>query len=540
MDCIDRAIIKGRNVSQFDSLNMQTWEMFERDRNGKKLFLFGTGAVTELFFAKYHDKMPVEGVLDNDGKKQGINVRDLLGGAWENSKRDSLIGDKSVLKAYNPEQIIVLICSLNYGDEIARELRGMGIEHIYSFLIMEAKERDRRGIAREGLAEDEKASYAGRYLEAEIQERKILFRAFGDYADHEKYITEALLKAGQNLDLVWLVSDLHTEVPAGVRKVLHSNWQKAIYEYETARIWVSDLPVPEYIKKKPGQIYIQTKHWASITLKKFYLDTKAFREEPEKLKIWKREGEMIDYIVTGSEFDKESCKRGFGNKCRFIEAGSPRTDAMFHEADNRRKILDYYGIEGKKKLLLYAPTYRFDEEKGSSMHTSRNIEMDFGQIKKALEEKFGGSFMILLRLHPSVSNACSYIEFPPYVVNVSDYGDSQELASAADIMISDYSSIMFEPAFVGKPVFLFATDKREYQEREYDLLIDYDTLPFPIAESNLELAGKIHQFDRKAYEKRVEEFLRLYGVNEDGHASERAAAAIVQLTQGEKSCLRLQ
>ena len=44
----------------------------------------------------------------------------------------------------------------------------------------------------------------------------------------------------------------------------------------------------------------------------------------------------------------------------------------------------------------------------------------------------------------------------------------------------------------------------------------------------------------KYYEKRVEEFLRLYGVNEDGHASERAAAAIVQLTQGEKSCLRLQ
>ena len=125
-------------------------------------------------------------------------------------------------------------------------------------------------------------------------------------------------------------------------------------------------------------------------------------------------------------------------------------------------------------------------------------------------------------------------------MNVSDYGDSQELASAADIMISDYSSIMFDPAFVGKPVFLFATDKREYQEREYDLLIDYDTLPFPTAESNLELAGKIHQFDRKAYERRVEEFLRLYGVNEDGHASERAAAAIVQLTQGEKSCLRLQ
>lgn len=534
MDCIDRTIIKGKYVSKFDELNIQTWEMFERDRSGKKLFLFGAGALTELFFAKSHDKIPVEGVIDNDEKKQKINIRDLLGGAWENSEKDLLISNRAVLKTYDPEQIIVLICSLNYEDEIAQELKDMGIKHIYSFLIMEAKERNKNSRSKEALSENEKEKYVEKYLKAEIQERKILFRAFGDYADHEKYITEALLKTGQNLDLVWLVLDLHTWVPDGVRKVLHSNWKKVIYEYETAKIWVSDLPVPEYIKKKAGQIYIQTKHWASITLKKFYLDTKAFREEPEKLKIWKREGKLIDYIVTGSEFDKESCKRGFGNECRFIEAGSPRTDAMFHETDNRKKIISYYGIEEKKKLLLYAPTYRFDAKKGNSMHTSRNIEMDFGRIKKALEEKFGGSWMILLRLHPSVSCACNAIEFPPYIVNVSDYGDSQELASAADIMISDYSSIMFEPAFVGKPVFLFATDKKEYQEKEYDLLIDYETLPFPIAESNIELEERIRQFDREAYTKRVEEFLRTHGVNEDGHASERVAKAIVQLIQEDK------
>lgn len=531
MDCIDRAIEKGKNVSHFEELNRQTWEMFEKTARNKKVFLFGVGAAMEFFFEKNQGCISVEGVIDNDKQKQGINIRDLLGSAWEYFGKDILISDKSKLKEYDEKNIIVLICSLNYGDEIADELMNMGIEHIYSLICMESQKRAQADAAEEVFSQKNVEYYVEKYLHADIQDRKILFRAFGDYADHEKYITEALLRTGQDFDLVWLVSDMRTQVPDEVRKVLYTNWKKVIYEYETSRIWISDLPVPEYVKKRPGQIYIQTKHWASITLKRFYLDTKAFWSEPEKREVWKREGELIDYIVTGSDFDRESCRRGFGEKCRFMEAGSPRTDAMFHQEGNRRKVAEYYQINEKEKLLLYAPTYRFDTTKGNSIHTSRNIEMDFALMKETLEMKFGGIWRILLRLHPSVSNACNATEFPSYVINVSDYGDSQELASAADVMVSDYSSIMFEPAFVRKPVFLLATDKKEYQEKEYDLLLDYDKLPFPITESNEELAKEIMHFDINEYKRKVEAFLRLYGVNEDGHASERVAKEITRLLE---------
>jgi CDP-glycerol glycerophosphotransferase (TagB/SpsB family) len=85
---------------------------------------------------------------------------------------------------------------------------------------------------------------------------------------------------------------------------------------------------------------------------------------------------------------------------------------------------------------------------------------------------------------------------------------------------------MFEPAFVKKPVFLFATDRKEYIDKEYDLLIDYDTLPFPIAESNEELARNIENFNQAEYEKKLDAFMEKYGVHEDGHASERAAEFI--------------
>lgn len=118
---------------------------------------------------------------------------------------------------------------------------------------------------------------------------------------------------------------------------------------------------------------------------------------------------------------------------------------------------------------------------------------------------------------------------PKYVVNMSAYVDGEEAAAACDIMISDYSSIMFEPAFVKKPVFLFATDKKGYIDKEYDLLIDYDTLPFPIAESNRELIHNIEGFKQDDYENNLDLFMKQYGVHEDGHASERAGKMISDL-----------
>ena len=114
-------------------------------------------------------------------------------------------------------------------------------------------------------------------------------------------------------------------------------------------------------------------------------------------------------------------------------------------------------------------------------------------------------------------------------MDVSDYYDSEELVAASDIMITDYSSIMFEPAFVKKPVFLLAVDRKEYIDGERGLLIDYEDLPFSIAESNDELIQNMERFEQKEYEEKVQQFLDEYGVHEDGHAGERAAVFVSQM-----------
>ena len=114
------------------------------------------------------------------------------------------------------------------------------------------------------------------------------------------------------------------------------------------------------------------------------------------------------------------------------------------------------------------------------------------------------------------------------VIDVSLYQDAQELVAASEVMITDYSSIMFESAYKFNPVFLFAPDRIKYIKEERDLLIDYESLPFDISESNDELIKCISDFNEDLYKKKVKKFLDSYGVHEDGHASERIVDAIVK------------
>lgn len=115
------------------------------------------------------------------------------------------------------------------------------------------------------------------------------------------------------------------------------------------------------------------------------------------------------------------------------------------------------------------------------------------------------------------------------MINISAYPDGEEFIAACDILISDYSSIMFEPAYVKKPVFLYATDIDAYLKNDYELLLDIRSLPFPLAENNEQLMQNIRNFDREQYEARLTEFLDSFHTREDGQACRRITAFIKDL-----------
>lgn len=508
----------------------QTWQEFERDAIGKKIILFGAGKYANRYFNRYGEHTVLDGVIDNSIKKQGCKIQQFMNHAFVPPNANVKISGISILEKYDSESVLVLVSSKDHYETIIQQVEEFGISCCYVMACMEVNEEGSTEEKHIPITDEQRKQFANMCCtQYEINENKIFFNSYGKYTDHGKYITEALLRIRDDLDIVWVLSNLEVEVPSGIRKVYSGNWKQYIYEMETSKVWVLNLELPFYIEKRQGQVYFQTKHWASITLKRFYLDTVAFSGNPERIINWKRDGQLMDYVITGSEFDAASCRRGFGFQGRMLQFGSPRSDGLFLGIGVKNKVYHYYGIEESVHTLLYAPTYRFDKVKGHNFHVSKLIEMDFKLVKRALERRFGGEWQIMLRLHPSVAAMSKNMEYPDFVVDASEYEDSEELVAAADVTISDFSSIMFEPAFIKRPVFLFVTDKDDYLDQEYDLLIDYDTLPFPIAESNEELVHKIEMFDEKQYRRNVTEFLEKYGVNEDGHASERAAAYISQM-----------
>lgn len=531
MDIIQRAMEKELHISENNKLTQQTWQMFTASAADKKVFLFGTGVCAEYFFHNYSD-IRIEGIIDNDVKKQGFQADDFLWEAFKTEYGKLKIFSVDFLKQYNFDEILVLITSTNYYEQIIDDLEKVGIGNYFVLLMMEANKRIESGYVEADNVIFSRADWADVCCRKKIVWNKILFYSFGTYSDHGKYITNALLKIMEDLDIVWAVSDMTLKVPQGVRKIYLGNWKRYIYEMETARIWIYNMPVPPYIIKRQGQIYVQTKHWASITLKKFYLDTRARADMQDSAAYWKQDSYKMDYIITGSDFDTESSRRGFDFHKEVLEVGSPRSDAMFHEKEMKQKVYSRYGLDLEKRMLLYAPTYRYDKNSSANakpIQETREIDLDYEGVKAALQRRFGGEWYIALRLHPGHEKEVEKLKLPEYVIDLSIHEDGEEAAAACDIMISDYSSIMFEPAFVKKPVFLFATDKKEYINKEYDLLIDYATLPFTIAESNEELIRNIECFSQTIYEKDVNCFFDKYGVHEDGHASERAADIIAKL-----------
>ena len=516
-----------RNINKlnFEDPNMKdfkfTWNDFEADLGDKKFIMFGAGVGADFYFLKYGNYSRISMVVDNNHKLQGLPLQAItVGFACEN---ELLIRDPASLD-FIDKNTIILITSMRYYNEIATELKQKGMNKFYSLLCMEAQNRN----VNSGLRIFRHENEWGLHGQA-LNPKKICVATNCDGVGHALAILLKLFRIRSDLDVVWLVKKWNIILDKRIRKILQSNIYACDCELSNAYLWIGDNGVgsfPTRISKRKDQVSIELKHWSSITLKKFALDEKYVSENPSIRKDIELSLSTIDFVMVGSSFDERTCRSGLGIKKGYVHVGSPRSDMLFIQ-DRKKLFLEKYSSLSDKKVLLYAPTFRRAGKEMKEIGYSN--ELDFELIKNTLEEKFGGEWKILLRLHPFVAQYSKEIITPDYVIDVSDYQDVEEIVAASDAVITDYSSIMFEPAYISIPVFLLATDLKEYTYRERDFYIEYETLPFPIAESNDELRRNILKFDKEKYESDTKSFFDKYGVHEDGHAAERAAEFISDL-----------
>lgn len=353
-----------------------------------------------------------------------------------------------------------------------------------------------------------------------IQTNKILFWAnnFHSYGDSPKYISEYLLRNyPEKYELVWVFGNEVTipeNIPQGIRIVRFFSIEY-LKEISTAKIIICNTRTAPYyfFDKRREQIYLQTWH-SSLRLKMIEGDAPSL--SLNYIKSAKEDSKKIDLLLSGCAFSTGVFRRAFWYDGEIMEGGTPRCDLLLEDNSTvKQKVYHHYRLSSDIKLAIFAPTFRDGKE-------AQTHGLNFVGLSKALKAIDNAEWAIGCRYHPNLKDA----PVPDNSIAMTLYPDMQELVAAADLLITDYSSCMFDMAISGKPCILYVPDIEEYTANERKLYFNLNELPFPVALNMDDLYEKIKCFDFEGYQRQVQEFLDSVGNYEDGQATERVAKYI--------------
>lgn len=357
-----------------------------------------------------------------------------------------------------------------------------------------------------------------------ICHNKIVFRSYcgTKYGDSPKYISEALIrladKKHKQVDIVWIVTPGVT-VSGNVRTVQHGTL-RSIYELATARVWVDNTRKELWNRKRSGQYYIQTWH-SSAALKKVEKDAEG-KLSWGYIKAAQLDSKMIDLLISGSRWRTNQYKESFWYSGSIWESGLPRSDIFYQKNSEQltKQVREFFQILPDEHIAIYAPTFRNDTKFSLS-------QLDYKRLLSSLKSMWGHNWKLIIRLHPNWSNKQHELFYNAHILNGSNYPEINELLIAADLLITDYSSCMFDAMEAKTPVILYAPDIQEYW-KERGCYFQFDQLPFPLATNTNELIQCITNFNFSTQAEKIKNFMKELGFINDGKAARRVASRILE------------
>lgn len=356
-----------------------------------------------------------------------------------------------------------------------------------------------------------------------VSGKKVLFNAYEgmQYGCNPKYIFENLEKKNPDLDFVWVMNnpnDLPDEYRAKVKivKFLSLAHIKALL---TSKVIVSNLGIEPFFPKRKSQTFINTWHGGGA-YKRVASDMDIFsiskRRYVRKMRDLRSKSTDI-FLSSCSRFTDVSSKDFAVDINKFIASGLPRNDRLVDskcapDGNLRESICRENGIDSSSLLVLYAPTFRGDFRKQT------NVDNDIccRQVEEAFCKRFGRPVTFLFRSHVSKENSHDVaVGKGVKIVSMTDYPDMQELLEISDILITDYSSSIWDFALTGKPGFLYMPDVAEYLKQRgfYTPLEDW---PYPYAESVVNFVKIIGEYDEIKSKIKIRRHLDLLGSHERG------------------------
>ena len=337
------------------------------------------------------------------------------------------------------------------------------------------------------------------------------------YSCNPRYISQYLLdKNLDNGELYWVLSEQAGHEGLNSRiNVVRPHTINYIYVLYSSEFVITNCRTSRFVDffiKKKGQKYIMTWH-GPIPLKKIEKDAED-KLPGMYIKNAKRDSKMCDLMLSNSRFYTDIIKSAFYYDGEILEKGMPRNDIFFEENTKktlRNHLLGKLNVPEETTIILYAPTFRSNDK-------SDIYRIDWQAILDEYRKKTARKACIFLRLHP---NSLGVIDIDSLVngedvYNLCFYPDMQELLLVSDILITDYSSTMFEMCLQQKPCFLYTPDLDYYDRGFY---FDLASLPFPLSRTEEELKHEILNFRNEVYQLKIDKFNKEYLANyDDGHA----------------------
>ncbi|RKT17486.1 CDP-glycerol glycerophosphotransferase [Streptomyces sp. 1114.5] len=360
----------------------------------------------------------------------------------------------------------------------------------------------------------------------------VLYDVFGGrgYADSPRAVHVELARRGAPLEHLWVVDDAQAEVPAGVTpvRIWSPEWYRAL---ATCRYLVGNTHFPDFLERRPGQVVVQT--WHGSPLKRIAHDVEnPWLADHGYLAALDRETPQWSLLLSPSPFATPILRRAFRYGGEVLESGYPRGDVLARPdgrtaAAVRRRL----GIPDGKRIVLYAPTWREDQQRGDGDGFRLDLRLDLDHARRLL----GEDHVLLVRPHAHVREPLPGAG-DGFRYDCGDYPDPQELLLVADALVTDYSSIMFDFAITGRPMYFFTYDLEHYRDTLRGFYFDFESnAPGPLVTTSAELLGALRALaDGGAalppgYTERYRRFRAEHCALDDGGAARRVVDRMLEL-----------